>query len=61
MTLARLAPGQRAVHGPAQAGELRYSVANIAAARRAFGFSPARSLPQDLDQVIAAVRESAHT
>jgi UDP-glucose 4-epimerase len=59
MTLDRLAPGQRAHHGPAPAGELRYSVANLAAARRAFGFSPARSLQRDLDQVIDAIRESA--
>ena len=40
-----------------QAGELRFSVADIGAARRALGFSPTRSLQQDLDDVIAWVRE----
>ena len=39
------------------AGELRFSVADIGAARRALGFSPTRSLQQDLDDVIAWVRE----
>ena len=56
MVLAKLAPGQQAVHAPAQAGELRFSVANIEAARRELGFSPLRSLQQDLDDVIAYVR-----
>ena len=41
----------------AQAGELRFSVADIGAARKALGFSPARSLHTDLDDVIAYVRE----
>ena len=57
MVLAKLAPGQKAQHAAAQAGELRFSVANIGAARRALGFSPTRSLQQDLDDVIAWVRE----
>lgn len=57
MVLAKLAPGQKAKHADAQAGELRFSVADIGAARRALGFSPTRSLQQDLDDVIAWVRE----
>jgi UDP-glucose 4-epimerase len=57
MVLAKLAPGQKAKHADAQAGELRFSVADISAARRALGFSPTRSLQQDLDDVIAWVRE----
>ena len=52
----RLAPGQVAQHAPAQAGELRYSIAKIDAARRAFGFAPLRSLERNLDDVIEAVK-----
>ena len=57
MVLARLAPGQKPKYAEAQAGELRFSVADISAARRALGFSPTRTLEQDLDDVIAWVRE----
>jgi UDP-glucose 4-epimerase len=56
IVLNRLAPGQQAHHGPAQAGELRFSVANIDAARRAFGFNPSRSLDRNLDDVIESVQ-----
>ena len=58
LVLGRLAPGQAARHGPAQAGELRFSVANIDAARRAFGFAPSRTLEQELDNVVAFIRET---
>ena len=57
MVLAKLAPGQTPQHAPAQAGELRFSVADITAARRALGFAPARTLQQDMGDVIAWVRE----
>ena len=57
MVLAKLAPDQKPKHAEAQAGELRFSVADIGAARSALGFSPTRSLQQDLDDVIAWVRE----
>jgi UDP-glucose 4-epimerase len=57
MVLAKLAPDQRAQYAGAQAGELRFSVANIDAARRELGFAPQRSLPHDLDDVISWVRE----
>jgi UDP-glucose 4-epimerase len=43
-------------HGPAQPGELRYSIADIAAARRDLGYAPARSIESDVDGVIAHVR-----
>jgi UDP-glucose 4-epimerase len=56
LVINRLAPETRAEHAAAQPGELRFSVANIEAARRAFGFAPSRSLERDLDDVIAAVR-----
>ena len=56
MVLAKLAPGQKAHYADAQPGELRFSVANIEAAREALSFVPARSLQHDLDDVIAQVR-----
>jgi UDP-glucose 4-epimerase len=56
MLIARLAPEQRAAHAPPQAGELRYSIADISAARRALGYQPTRSLEADLDEVIADIR-----
>jgi UDP-glucose 4-epimerase len=61
MVLAKLAPGQKPQHAPAQAGELRFSVADISAARRALGFAPARTLQQDMDDVIEWVREREAT
>ena len=59
IVLQRLAPDEAARHGPSQAGELRFSVANIDAARRAFGFAPARSLEGDLDDVINSVKAAS--
>ena len=55
LVLAKLAPAQQPQHAPAQAGELRYSVADISAARRELGFAPTRALSTDLDDVIAAI------
>lgn len=57
MVLNRLAPRQRPQYAPAQSGELRFSVANIDAARTHLGFAPQRSLERDLDEVIAWVRD----
>ena len=57
MVLAKLAPGQKPKHAEPPAGELRFSVADIGAARKALGFSPTRSLQTDLDEVISWVRE----
>ncbi|HYE85216.1 MAG TPA: NAD-dependent epimerase/dehydratase family protein, partial [Vicinamibacterales bacterium] len=56
MVIGRLAPGQQAQHAPAQSGELRFSVADISAARRALSFAPVRSLDRDVDEVIAHIR-----
>lgn len=56
MVLDRLAPQQKPRYSAAQAGELRFSVANIDAARAHLGFAPQRSLEGDLDEVIAWVR-----
>jgi UDP-glucose 4-epimerase len=52
----QLAPHLSPSHAPPQAGELRYSVANIAAARRALGYTPARTLDKDLEPVIRDIR-----
>lgn len=52
----RLAPGQQPSYAPAQAGELRYSVAEITAARHALAYLPTRTLQRDLDEVIDSVR-----
>ena len=57
MVLAKLAPGTEPSYAPAQAGELRFSVADITAARRALGFAPSRTLQQDMDDVIDWVRQ----
>ena len=56
----RISPGVRAIQEPAREGELRFSVANIAAARAAFGYSPRRSLEAHLDDVIADIRTRRH-
>lgn len=56
MLIARLAPGQQPAYAPAQAGELRYSVADITAARHALAYLPTRTLQHDLDEVIESVR-----
>lgn len=56
LLIRRLAPGQRPVYAPAQAGELRFSVADIAAARAALGYQPTRSLEADIDEVFADIR-----
>ena len=56
MLINRLSPGLQPGHAPAQAGELRYSVADISAARQALAYEPTRTLQHDLDQVIASVR-----
>jgi UDP-glucose 4-epimerase len=52
----KIAPDRPASHAPAPPGELRFSVADIAAARRALGYAPARSLQRDLDAVIDDIR-----
>ena len=52
----RLAPGTQPSYAPAQPGELRFSVANITAARRALGYTPTRSLADNVADVIADIR-----
>jgi UDP-glucose 4-epimerase len=52
----RLAPHAAIAHAPAQPGELRFSVADIEAAARAFGYQPRRALADALDDVVESVR-----
>jgi UDP-glucose 4-epimerase len=53
---ARIDATRHAQYAPPQAGELRYSVADISAARRALGYRPSRTLTAEIDDVIADVR-----
>jgi UDP-glucose 4-epimerase len=52
----RINPGLAPRHAPAHAGELRYSIANIAAARRRLDYAPVRTIEGDIDEVIADIR-----
>jgi UDP-glucose 4-epimerase len=53
---ARLAPTLVPAHVVAPAGELRYSVANVDAARRALDYRPVHTLAADIDAVIEDIR-----
>jgi UDP-glucose 4-epimerase len=53
---ARINPSLTPQHAPPQPGELRYSIADISAARRALGYQPARTIERDVDAVIQDVR-----
>lgn len=55
MLIERLAPGAAPQHLPAHPVEVRHSVADITAARRALGYVPSRPLARHLDEVIASV------
>jgi UDP-glucose 4-epimerase len=44
-------------HGPPRPGDVRHSLADITAARRAFGFAPAVGLPEGLAEYVAWARE----
>ncbi|MSP11872.1 MAG: NAD-dependent epimerase/dehydratase family protein [Chloroflexi bacterium] len=49
----RLRPDLQPEYAPAQAGELRYSVADISRARALLGYRPSRTLDGYIDEVIA--------
>jgi UDP-glucose 4-epimerase len=59
MLTSRLAPDHQPAHAEAQAGELRFSVADITAAQRALGYIPTRRLETDVDGVIAEIKTRA--
>jgi UDP-glucose 4-epimerase len=48
-------PAARIEHGPAQIGELRYSVANIHRAQERLGYRPVRHFEQDVVPVLEAI------
>jgi len=52
----RINPAVQIEHAPAHDGEVRFSLADIAAARRAFGYQPHRSLADHLDEIVADVK-----
>ncbi len=56
---ARLDPSLAPQHAPAPPGELRYSIADISAARRALGYQPTRTIERDIDAVIADIQGRA--
>ena len=61
LAVERLRPDLAPVHEPSRPGELRYSVADISAARAALGFEPRRTLETSIDEVIADVRQRGAT
>jgi UDP-glucose 4-epimerase len=52
----RINPALEPQHAPAPPGELRYSIADIAAARKALGYEPARTIESRIDEVIEDIR-----
>ncbi|MCC6930220.1 MAG: NAD-dependent epimerase/dehydratase family protein [Gemmatimonadaceae bacterium] len=54
-------PALQLQHAPAAEGELKHSVADISAARRALGYAPRRTLRGDLPATIAAIAAIAST
>jgi len=56
MITRRLNPSVKPVFAPLQGGELRFSVADITAAREALGFAPTRTLEDDFDAVVADIK-----
>jgi UDP-glucose 4-epimerase len=52
----RIDPALRPEHAPAPAGELRFSIADITAARAALSYQPTHTIEHDLDAVIADIR-----
>jgi UDP-glucose 4-epimerase len=57
LLIERLAPGRTPAYAPPQPGELRFSVADIAAARQELGYHPTRTLSAHLDAVISDVQQ----
>jgi UDP-glucose 4-epimerase len=52
MLSAKIAPGVTATYAPAPPGEVRHSIADISAARRALAYQPSRALATHLQTVI---------
>jgi nucleoside-diphosphate-sugar epimerase len=60
MLTRKLAPQLTPRHAEAPPGELRYSIADISAARRALGYHPSHTLERDLDGAIGEIRARAN-
>lgn len=52
----RINPALKPQHAPAQSGELRFSIADIAAARSRLGYEPTRTIEGEIESVIADIR-----
>ena len=53
----KLAPQLTPQHAPAPPGEMRYSIADISAARRALDYHPAHTLENDLESALDDIRK----
>lgn len=51
-----IAPDRQACHAPSQAGELRFSVADISAARAALSYAPQRRLESHVEEIVSSIR-----
>ena len=57
LLVGRINPSLPPQYAPAATGELRYSIADISAARRALGYTPTHHLRSSIDAVIAEIKE----
>jgi UDP-glucose 4-epimerase len=55
----RINPALRPEHAPAPPGELRFSIADITAARKALSYEPRHTIENDIDAVIEDIRARA--
>ena len=58
LLIRRIDPSAMQVYAPAQAGEMRFAVADITAAAQKLGYRPERSLEQEIGAVIEWIRLS---
>jgi UDP-glucose 4-epimerase len=56
LLVGRINPASQVEYAPAHEGEVRFSLADITAARRAFGYEPQRSLESHLDEIVADIK-----
>jgi UDP-glucose 4-epimerase len=57
----RIHPGLRAEHAPPQSGELRYSIADITAARQNLAYGPRYNIESRIDEVVEDIRSRTPT
>jgi UDP-glucose 4-epimerase len=56
LLISELSPAVQPQHAPAHPGELRYSVADIAAAQRELGYRPRHTIESRIGEVVADIR-----